>query len=96
MKKVISNKFFLFIILLSTLLAFASGDKPKACDCVDLIYEGPQMNWYGKDDTDDKMMADTWGWSKEKFDKWKKCRDAYPGKATVNLECKKENKFNII
>ena len=68
-----------------------SADKPKACDCVALIYEGPQMNWYGKDDTDDKMMADTWGWSMEKFDKWKKCRDAYPGKSSVDLDCAKEN-----
>ena len=67
-----------------------SSDKPKACDCVDIIYEGPDMTWFMKDETDDAMMAESLGWSKEKFNKWKKCRDAYPGPATVTLECDKE------
>jgi hypothetical protein len=82
---IIISSFFLII-------AFGSdeSDKPKACDCVDIIYEGPDMNWIGKDETDDAMMAERLGWSKEKFNKWKKCRDAYPGTATVTLDCDKE------
>jgi hypothetical protein len=81
-----------FISSFFLIIAFGSGssDKPKACDCVDIIYEGPNMTWFMKDETDDAMMAESLGWSKEKFNKWKKCRDAYPGTATVTLECDKE------
>ena len=74
------------------IIAFGSeeADKPKACDCVDIIYEGPDMNWIAKDETDDAMMAESLSWSKEKFNKWKNCRDAYPGKASVISGCDKE------
>ncbi len=81
----------IFISLIFLISAYGTDySTPKACDCVDIIYEGPDMNWIMKDETDDAMAAESLGWSKEKFNKWKKCRDAYPGRVSVDVGCDKE------
>ena len=59
MKK--NNLMFILSVFISSfflIIAFGSGssDKPKACDCVYIIYEGPDMTWFMKDETDDAMM----------------------------------------
>lgn len=94
LKQIGSGLIVSFFVLLAIGSA-SNSDKPNPCDCVELIFEGPDMNTSSFTSEDDyKMAAEKRGWSSDKMDKWRKCRNAYPGRATVLLECDKR-KQNI-
>jgi predicted RNA-binding Zn-ribbon protein involved in translation (DUF1610 family) len=90
-KKLIAIAFTTVIMSVYFYYVFRSGNKPSACGCKNLIQTGPDINAiYFKDETDEKMAAENLGWSLEKFKSWKTCREAYPGMASVTVDCNKE------